>query len=116
MEPTGKLLYRNKSSWAMELEPKLEGRIDTFEVIKTDKGPRKCMVVDTGAGLKQVWEASQLEDLFKVARPGHYVKLEYQGTKPISGNKKVHLFAVQLFAGQGVSDATESTPTRRRKR
>lgn len=49
---------------------------------------RKVLLVDSGEALYRVYEAYALEDLFKQARKGDHVDIEYLGTVPTK--KKGH--------------------------
>lgn len=111
----GKLLYRSKSSANWDLHPVVEGQVLSFDTLQVDNRKTKVMLVDAGERLVQVFMASQLEDLFSHAKVGNQVRIEYLGTKDITGGKKVRLFDCQLYEGQGASDAEGTAPTRRRR-
>jgi hypothetical protein len=49
---------------------------------------RKVLLVDTGDALVRVYEAYALEDVFKSARKGDHVDIEYLGT--VATKKKGH--------------------------
>lgn len=109
-----KILYRSKVAANWELEPTVKGTITGFETIKVDKRDTRVMLVEEDQQITQVFEASQLEDLFKVAKPGNRVVITYRGTKDIKGGKRVRLFACTLFGEEG--DAASTKPARRSAR
>ena len=93
--------------------PEVEGRIVLIDNFLTDKGNRDYLAIDTEKSIVRVYKSADLEEVFALAKVGHFIRVRFVEKKQTKAGNTVNKHHVQLWDDP---DAPEVVPISAPKR
>ncbi len=79
--------------------PVVEGIMTEKGIHKDDERDAAFIVIDTGVSLVRIYESKDLEDVFKLAKPGDHVRIEWLESVTLPGGKRFTRFDSSVWTG-----------------
>lgn len=98
-----KFKHRSTRNANWDTMPLVEGVMTERGTHKDDKRDAPFIVVDTTVSLVRIYESKDLEDLFKVVKPGDRVRIEFLESVNLPGGKRFTRFDTSCWTGDAPS-------------